>query len=629
MRQTNRRGGARPGPWSRRWQGWVGASALVLLAGCGGGDPAATDTTAEAAQAADTTGQVSTSQTGTASTTTGTVSTFEVAQATTPATPTTRADAFRLLTQASFGPTEAEIQRVMAIGPAAWIDAQMALAPQGSHLSRWLADDAAVRARNPSLSAGAASVSSSFHQQALFGADQLRQRVAFALSEIMVVSTNDLSGRKAVSAASYLDMLRANALGNYRQLIEQVALHPAMGMYLSHLRNRKADPVGGREPDQNFARELMQLFSIGLVALNPDGTPRLVGGLPVENYGPADVEGLSQVMTGFSWAGPDTSTARFATPFLAAGDAVWRPMQGYPAFHETQAKSFLGTTVAAQSTAQPSLSLRVALDTLANHASVGPFIGRQLIQRLVTSHPSPAYVARISAVWANNGAGVRGDLRAVVRAILLDPEARSATAAASPGFGKLREPVLRQTALLRALGPKSDSGQVLMEVDDDPASGLGQTPLRSPTVFNFFRPGHVPLEGQAGALGMTVPEWQTTTEVSVAGYVNHMAKLVTLGVGTHNRTSLGTRPDLHPDLSSLLPLADSPTQLVEATTARLLGPTAPAALKTLVVQGVTGIAVPALKADGSNRAKVDDARLRRVQAAVLITAASPEFIVQR
>ncbi|WP_310741087.1 DUF1800 domain-containing protein [Ideonella aquatica] len=594
----------------------MGAGLLALLAGCGGGDPAATEATeatADPAQAADST----------------TVSTFEVAQAATPAQPTIRADAFRLLTQASFGPTEAEIQRVMSIGPAAWIDAQMALPVQGSHLSRWLADDAAARARNPGLTAGGASVASSFYQQALFGQDQLRQRVAFALSEIMVVSSYDMSGRKAVAVASYLDMLRANALGNYRQLIEKVALHPAMGMYLSHLKNRKGDPVGGREPDQNFARELMQLFSVGLVALNADGTPRLVGGRPLENYGPDDVEGLSQVMTGFSWAGPDTSSARFSTAFVAAGDAAWRPMQGYPAFHETQAKHFLGTTVAAQATAQPALSLRQALDTLAAHPSVGPFIGRQLIQRLVTSQPSRAYVARISAVWANNGAGVRGDLRAVVRAILLDPEARSAATAASPAFGKLREPVLRQTALLRALGAKSDSGQVLMEVDDDPASGLGQTPMRSPTVFNFFRPGHVPMEGQSGALGMTVPEWQTTTEVSVAGYVNHVARLLTVGVGTHNRTAQGTRPDLHPDLSALLALAGSPTQLVEATTARLLGPSAPAALKTLVLQGVTGIAVPALKADGSNRAKVNDALLRRVQAAVLITAASPEFIVQR
>jgi len=594
----------------------MSAGVLALLAACGGGDPA--EPAADTAQPADA---------GTGAEV-AMVSGSGRSQALA-AQPTTRADAYRLLTQATFGPTEAEIQRVMAMGPAAWIDAQVAVPVQGSHLSRWLADEAAARARNPLLSAGAASVSSSFYQQALYGNDQLRQRVAFALSEIFVVSTNDLSGKQAGVAASYLDMLRAGALGNYRQLIEQVAMHPAMGMYLSHLKNRKGDPATGRVPDQNFAREVMQLFSVGLVQLNADGTPLLVGGRPVENYGPADVEGLSQVMTGFSWGGPDTSNNRFGLTFVAAGDAAYRPMQGYPAFHETQAKSFLGTTVPAQDSAQPALSLKLALDTLAAHPSVGPFIGRQLIQRLVTSQPSPGYVARVSAVWANNGAGVRGDLRAVVRAILLDPEARSAANAASPAYGKLREPVLRQTALLRALGSKSDSGKVMMEVDDDPASGLGQTPMRSPTVFNFFRPGHVPQEGQAGALGMTVPEWQTTTEISVAGYVNHLTRLLTVGVGTHNRVGNVARPDMHPDLTALQALADSPTALADAAMTRLLGPTAPAALKTLVVQGVTAIAVPALKADGSNRAKVNEARLRRAQAAVLITAVSPEFIVQR
>lgn len=575
------------------------AAMALGLAACGGGDPADTSATTTATESASGRAQIQ-----------------AVAG-------TTRDDAFRLLTQATFGPTEAEVQRVMALGAAGWVNAQIATPQRGSHLTRWLADDARVRAANPNGTAGAVALASSFYQQALGSDDQLRQRVAYALSQILVVSTVDLDGRRAASAASYLDMLSRNAFGNYRSLLEQVALHPAMGQYLSHLKNRAADPLTGRVPDQNFARELMQLFSVGLVQLQADGTPRLSGGLPVATYGLDDVEGLSQVMTGFSWGGAATST------FWGAGTVadLTLPMRGYAFYHDTAAKQVLGSVLPARTPAQPLADLRAALDLVAAHPSVGPFIGRQLIQRLVTSHPSTAYVARVSAVWANNGSGVRGDLAAVVRAILLDPEARRAPT--DGRGGKLREPLLRELAVMRAFGARSASGLALVGLNDDPATSTGQSPLRAPSVFNFYRPGYVPSEGQAGALGMTVPELQTTTETSVAGQVRHLMRLVTTGVGRKGFLDTGTAPDLTLPLSTLSAQAATPATLVDTVCARLLGPAATTALKSALVSGVQSLPLPTLRADRSNQAAVDAALLARVQLAVLMVGASPEFIVQK
>jgi uncharacterized protein (DUF1800 family) len=543
---------------------------------------------------------------------------------------TTRADAFRLLTQGTFGPTEADVTRVMTLGAAGWVNEQLAKPAKAVHVARWDADDAAAKALSASDTTGAQSVVSSFYQQALQAEDQLRQRTAFALSEIFVVSTNELGGERARAVASYQDMLARNAFGNFRTLLQDVATHPAMGLYLSHIRNRKEDPSVGRVPDQNFAREVMQLFSIGLVQLNSDGTAKVdADGRTIETYGTADIEGLASVFTGFSWGGPDKLNSRFAGSTQDPNRLVI-PMQGYPQYHSALAKAFLGQTVGAQSPADPSASLKVAIDTLFNHPNVGPFIGRQLIQRLVTSSPSPAYVARVAAVFNNNGSGVRGDLKAVVRAILLDSEARSASIAAGSQYGKVREPVLRLTAFLRAFGVKSDSGKVLMTFTDDPGRTLAQSPFRSPSVFNFFRPGYVPPGAEAAAAGMTLPEMQITSESSVAGYANYMIAAVQRGVGLKGVNGKAARPDLQVDYSAFLPLATDPAALVDKVNGRLLaGSTVNPQLRSAMVSAVGSITIPALRADGSNRAWVDKAKSNRVWAATALALVSPEFIVQK
>lgn len=590
-------------PASRRS---LAALSVVLLSACGGGGQ---DPVAEAASVA---------------------SPARASALGAPQNLPTRTEAFRLLTQASFGPTEASLSQVSTLGLSGWVEQQLALPPVPAHRTRWLAATKVVKAGNPNLTAGPDEVSNSFYQQALLADDQLRQRVAFALSEIFVVSLNVLNGERSEAAADFHDMLGRNAFGNFRTLLQDVAMHPAMGIYLSHVKNRKADNYG-RVPDQNFAREVMQLFSIGLHELNADGSLKLdASGRSIDTYDASDIEGLSAVFTGFSYGGADTSNQRFYNQVgYRDVNRHARPMQGYPQFHAMTPKQFLDVTIATQTVANPQASLAVALDRLYQHPNVGPFIGRQLIQRLVTSAPTPAYVARVSAVFNNNGSGVRGDMKAVIRAILNDTEARSATAAAAPAYGKLREPVLRLTAFLRAFKAKSDSGKVQMTVTDDPATALGQSPLRSPGVFNFFRPGYIPDGGEAAALGLTLPEMQITSESSVAGYANYMMGVVSKGAGLRVTTPAGTRPDLQPDYSAEMLLADKPADLVQSVLNRLLPSTAPVALSSEITAAVSSITIPALNKTGSNTKAIETAKRNRVHTAVLLAVVSPEFVVQK
>jgi len=541
--------------------------------------------------------------------------------------PASRDDAVRFLNQATFGATDADVERVTSIGYNAWIDEQFAK-PQASHRTYWDAEDAARKAVDAMAEAGQVDVLDSFYRQALTGEDQLRQRTAYALSQIFVISMQDNSvGEHARGAAGYLDMLGTYGFGNYRDLLEQVARHPMMGYYLSHLHNQKEDPVKGRVPDENFAREVMQLFSIGLKELNADGTQRLVNGNAVDTYTHDDIAGLAKVFTGWSWDGADTADGRFwGWGDWRDPDQLWLPMQGYTQFHSLAEKRFLGVTVPAQGKANPGASLKTALDTLAAHPNVGPFIGRQLIQRLVTSNPSPAYVQRVAKAFADNGAGARGDMKAVIKAVLLDPEARTASDAAG---GKLREPVLRLTALLRAFGATSDSGKYLIRITDDPGAALGQTPLRSPSVFNFYRPGYVPPGTEAGSLGLTVPEMQITHETTVAGYANYMRGGLQSGFGQRGVDWKATRPDVQLKLDAELALAEKPAELVDRVCARLLGGQANAALKADIQAAVESVTVPALRSDGSNQSSVDQARSNRVKLAIYLASVSPEFLVQK
>ena len=538
-------------------------------------------------------------------------------------TPASREQAARFLTQATFGPTEAEVDRVMAIGYSAWIDEQLAK-PATSHRAYWESANAAIKAANPSSGAGQDQVLESFWKQALSGEDQLRQRWVYALSQIFVISMQDGAvGDNPRAVAAWLDMLGSQGLGRYRDLLETVSRHPLMGQYLSHLRNQKADPKTGRVPDENYAREVMQLFSIGLVALNNDGTVRGDGSGPIETYGPADVAGLAKVFTGWSWACPEWPDNSCFLWGSANGnsdpDRSFGSMLGYPQYHSTEEKKFLGATIPAQSLSDPQASLRVALDTLAAHPNVGPFIGKQLIQRLVTSNPSRQYVAAVASAFNTSG----GDMRAVLRAVLLHPEARRS----GDNIGKLREPVLKLSAYLRAFGYASDSGNWRVGNTDSTGSALGQTPMRSPSVFNFYRPGYVPPGTEAATASLAVPELQIAHETTAAGYVNYMRDNIAQGVGQWNSST--SRRDLQADFSAEVALAEQPPALIDRLNAKLMYGTMPAELKAEIQAAIEKIAIPALNSTGSNQQQVNNAKRARVNAAIFLTVISPEFQVQK
>ncbi|WP_372526799.1 DUF1800 family protein [Piscinibacter sp.] len=553
---------------------------------------------------------------------------------TTPDVAPSTSEASRFLAQATFGPTDASIAALTQQTYGAWLADQFAK-PQVLHRS-YMDEVAATLA-----AIGASTTASNFYEswwtQAVTGPDQLRQRATFALSQVFVVSFADATlGNYPRGVASYYDMLGEHAFGNYRDLLEAVTLHPMMGSYLSMLRNQKEDAASGRVPDENYAREVMQLFSIGLYELNPDGTVKTdANGKPIETYTQDDISGLAKVFTGWSWyAGPnlsDRSRSRFFGNF-GAGEGLerdWRPMQPYnnyannTDFHSASVKTFLGQTIAAQSAPDPEGDLKVALDTLFNHPNVGPFIGRQLIQRMVTSNPSPAYVGRVAARFNDNGSGVRGDMKAVWSAVLLDPEARAVNLA-DAGYGKLREPVLRLANFLRAFKATSTSGRFLsIDNTDDPAARLAQTPMRSPSVFNYFRPGYTPPNSSIATAGLVSPEMQLASEVSVAGYLNYLRGWV--GVNA-------TR-DVQQDYSAETALADNPDALVERVNGLLMAGQMSDALRAQIVASVAGRVVPAVTQDAggnvTNQAAIDSAQRDRVCIAVFLTMASPDYLTQK
>ncbi len=542
--------------------------------------------------------------------------------------PATRDAAARFLAQSTYGPVDAQIDRLMDVGYAAWIDEQLAL-PATSHRTYWETRDAEIKAANAANSAGQDQVFESFWKQAISGNDQLRQRVMFALSEIFVISmVDDGVGNNPRAVAAWMDMLGDKGLSNYRELLESVSRHPMMGVYLSHLRNQKADARTGRVPDENYAREVMQLFSIGLVELNEDGTAKTTGGATTDTYAPADIAGLARVFTGFSWNCPDWPDNGCFFNGTANGnsdpDRTFKAMQGYPQYHSVEVKTFLGTTIPAQATSNPDASLKSALDALAAHANVGPFIGRQLIQRLVTSNPSPAYVRAVAQTWANNGSGVRGDLKAVVKAVLMHPEARTVSSTS----GKVREPVLRLSAFLRAFPHTSDTGWWRVGNTDNAATSLGQTPMRSPSVFNFYRPGYVAPGSTSGAAGLAAPELQIAHETTAAAWVNYMRDNVASGTGATNGVVNGqtlNRRDIRPDFTAELALATDAAALVDRVAQRLTYGSMGATAKADIATAVGSIAIPA--ATGSNQAAIDTAKRNRVNAAVLLVLVSPEFQV--
>ncbi|MCH8621414.1 DUF1800 domain-containing protein [Undibacterium sp. TS12] len=510
-----------------------------------------------------------------------------------PAASISDVEAARFLAQASMGANRAAIARVQALGYAGWLDEQFSLPGNGSRWD-WLVSKGLNASTYRNTQAG---FDSTAWRKLISSPDTLRQRVTLALSEIIVISVDGLigGGWKAFAAAAYLDMLEANCFGNYRDLLYKVSTSPAMGEYLTFRGNTRYDVLSGAYPDENYAREIMQLFSIGLIKLNLDATPQMVDGKPAETYGLDDITGLARIFTGWDF---DLAGGKADNP-----DFMRRPMTQVAIKHETGASTFLGKTVPAGLNGPDSLN--AALDIIYAHANVAPFISRQLIQRLVTSNPSPAYVARVATVFNNDGSGSKGNLKAVVKAILLDDEARIGSNPAAAAFGKLREPMLRFLGWARAFNATASSDLWNIGTTSDPATRLGQSPLRSPSVFNYFRPGYVPPNSAIAQANLVAPEFQITNESSVVGYVNYMQKAVSNGIS-----------DVSADYSSLMPLADNAAALLaELNLVLAAGQIGSSNLQNLV------------NAVNSMPSGTDNRRKQRIYAALTLVLAAPEFIV--
>lgn len=478
-------------------------------------------------------------------------------------------DAGRFLAQASLGAERSTIDTVATIGFEAWIDQQFEVPPTyirpliqevyDTSFQRFLAAGGdtmryAERATNEHFDYA-------WWQVNMTNDDLLRQRVAFALSEIFVISFKSDLNRYGEGVASYYDVLIEHALGNFKDLLRDVTLHPCMGVYLTHLNNPKANPNRNIYPDENYAREMMQLFTIGLYELNPDGTRKKDGeGNDIPTYDNDDIFEFAKIFTGLGGGTTVEMPDTVIEPAFGRRPGIIdmaEPMVMYEDKHEPGEKRLLnGFVIPAGQTGME--DIEATLEHLVNHPNAGPFIGQQLIQRLVKSNPSPGYVRRVAAAFNDNGAGVRGDMKAVIKAILLDEEARSCLWYNDPVQGKLKEPIIRYTHFARAMGGVSESGYFWnhgADYDDD----AGQHPMYSPSVFNFYWPDFQPI-GQIADQGLVAPEFQSHNSRTSIGFVNFVNDW------SVQETLLSTRGNPSRDvltyIDDLMPLADDTEALL-------------------------------------------------------------------
>ena len=608
-------------------------SAAALLAACGGGGGSSTDPSPTAAAPPVTPGTAATPIAPNTPVTPVTPATPVPPIAATGlyafTTPSNAEDAARFLLQAQFNASDTDIASVQSLGYAAYLNAQIS-APASQTGFDWLnargysAVDNATRYYDNSYPGDYM-----MWTQLMTSPDAARKRMALALSEFFVVSLNgvDFSWRSH-GIAAYWDVLVANSFGNFRALLEAITLNTAMGYYLNTKGNSKENAATGRAPDENYGREVMQLMTVGLYELNLDGTEkRGPNGAKIETYAAADVTNVARVFTG--WDIDQTQNVATVEPVqnrTIPNTAFTRlPLRLTASNHSTLASSFFGTTIPAGT--DGTAALKTTLDTLFNHANVGPFFGKQLIQRLVTSSPSPAYVARVAAVFNNNGSGVRGDLAAVYKAVLQDDDARGPGGLSQSGFGKLREPMLRLVQWGRTFGIASAKGSWKIGDLSNPATQLGQSPLRPASVFNFFRPGYVPPSTALAASQTPAPEFQLVNESTVGGYLNYMQNVIRNGIFVNapdvanNTSNAANGFDITATYTAELALALDATALVKRVVLLLCAAQMSAANQTLIVN--------ALNATPLTAASTDSARRDRVAAAVLLVMASSEYLVQK
>ncbi|MEL7309873.1 MAG: DUF1800 family protein [Pseudomonadota bacterium] len=469
----------------------------------------------------------------------------------------TEAEAQRFLSTATFGGTSSDIAALVGQDAADWLAAEFAK-PATNYLDRViplitqrLDEPFNARATRPVHS-------DMFWEATISGNDQLRQRALFALSQIVVVG--EFSLNRSHQHAAYMDALYLNAFGNYRDLLDDITYNPSMGDYLTYRGSQRANANTGRLPDENYAREILQLFTIGLIELNMDGTPALQNGQTVETFDNDDIVNLSRVFTGMNFD-------RTRNPEWL----MWAvPMAHFANRHSPESKEFLGVSIPENTDGPTSIDL--ALDGIFAHDNVPPFIARQLIQRFTMSSPPPAYVERVATAFAtgsftaDNGAtfgtGNRGDMQATLAAVLLDELMFADTV-----DGKLREPVLRFVHLIRAMETENINVAAENRLRDsgDTGTSLGQHPFRPPSVFNFYRPGYVAPNTESGERGLTAPELQIVNGASSIGYINFVGDYI------FNRTPNGGTNAFEPNYAPFVALADDGDALVTYVDSLLTG----------------------------------------------------------
>ena len=540
-----------------------------------------------------------------------------------------RMDAARFLVQASFGGNMDEVNALAETNNYdGWIDQQFNT-PASLLLPRLWAVDARARElfaieRPGEEYFGPFSIHFNYAwwDQIKKAPDQLRQRVAFALSQIFVISMQSGLGDYGEAVSSYYDVLINNAFGNYKDLMMEVSLHPCMGFYLSHMNNPRADTINNIHPDENYAREIMQLFSIGLYELHLDGTRKTSGGEWIATYDNEDIRGLAKVFTGLgmgAWAQwvideYGNIPIEFGQDLYAIDRTV--PMTMFEEQHEPGSKTIIGNyTIPSGQTGME--DIEEAVDHIFNHPNVGPFVSLRLIQSLIKSNPTPAYVARVATVFNDNGSGVRGDMKAVVRAILMDDEARNCDAQADPGHGKLREPVIRSTQVLRGLPMDSPTGDYWNNAFDY-YEDTKQIPMNAPSVFNFFLPDHQPV-GDFNDAGLFGPEYQIHNSQTSIGYVNQANKWAVWNVMFWDW--IGESPegdDLTPNvdvvLDELIELADDPEEVINR-------------LDILFTHGQLSDTTRSIIRDAMDPMDWNGAEIWRVRMALYLILISPDYAV--
>jgi len=546
--------------------------------------------------------------------------------------PANAAEAARFLTQATFGPTPADIALVSRLGYSEWIEEQLGLP---TTLSQPKVEAVVTARTNGAQGVGQTQRLNRWFWQATYAPDQLRQRMAFALSQIFVISdqSSAING-DVVPMAHYQDLLATDAFAIYRTLLEDVTFNPTMGKFLSSFHNQKANcsapNVCSTNPDENYAREVMQLFSVGLIQLDLDGTP--MGGILTPTYDQSVITHTAKVFTGFTYTDAPTSPANFGGGGLTfAGQYNRMACWGSELFalssnnmrHDitgddgtaTSNKSVLdGGQIAPNQSCTKDVSDE--LNIINEHPNVAPFISKQLIQRFVTSNPSPAYVQRVAMVFEDNGHGDRGDLGDVLKAILLDPEARNPPALASGDtYGKLREPLLRLTAMWRAFAataPAADTyGEISMTGGTNFQGSFGQGPLEAPTVFNFYSPDYVQ-PGTLETAGKVAPEFEILNEATSYSMGNAFYRF-TQGAYQGMTSPPTDRPLIN--LSSLTANAANSAALVATINANMLYGSMSPTMQSRLASMVDNLS-------GASTAEI-------AWSAIYITMLSPEYASQR